>query len=211
MLRKVDEKLLACFLSSRKKKSMLLSQFEASAKEFIPELSEALILNCPFLEIKGRFILLSEEGERNKDQVYRKHYVLNRFARNLLNLNEHDSFIFDLNMIGIVDEYLLERFCVLIGHVSSGGPKGECCLIAEQTDFEKVIPLYKLPINNNAVIIYLSNENSPVPARLINLGVYPGAKIKLKQIFPAYVLELKDNIVAIESQLAKCIYVKLVK
>lgn len=210
-LKKIDEILFAGFVSFAKKESLSIASFQSKVSEFIPEVNESLIRNCPYLQIKGKYISLSEDGKNKQFLMYRKIYVLNQFAKNQLSLNEKDALKYILNAISMIDEYLLERFCVLTGHVHGKGPKGECCVIAEKTNFEKIVPLYKLAVNNSAIITYIKNEKGAMSARLQALGVTPGARLKLKQIFPAYILELEGGVIAIERDLARNIFVKLEK
>jgi len=210
-LKKIDDVLFAGFVSFTKKESISLVRFQSNIEAFIPEVNESLIRNCPFLQIKGKYISLSEEGKNKQFSMYRTLFVLNQFAKNQLCLNEKDALQFILNTIPTVDDYLLERFCVLIGHVHGKGPKGECCVIAEKTNFEKIVPLYKLSVNNTAVITYIKNEKGAMSARLQSMGVTPGARVTLKQIFPAYMLELEEGVIAIERDLARNVFVKLEK
>ncbi len=211
VLASIDETLFACLLAFSKRGGMPLNSFLQKAQDFVPSVNESIVKNNPFLKVDKKNVSFSEQGKNRQFTTYRKLYVLNQFARKQLNLGEKDALSFNLKIIPFVDDYLLERLCVLVGHIHGSGPKGECCIIAKKTDYERVIPLYKLAVNQDAEILFIKTEDGELSSRLVSQGVAPGSKLRLKQIFPAYVLSLEDGAIALEGSLAKSIYVKILK
>ena len=211
VLASIEETLFACLLSFSKRGSMPLPSFLVKAQDFVPSVNESIVKNNPFLKVEKKLVSFSEKGKNHKFTIYRKLYVLNQFARKQLSLGEKDALSFNLKIIPFIDDYLLERLCVLVGHIHGSGPKGECCIIAKKTDYERVIPLYKLAVNQAAEILFIKTEAGELSSRLVSQGMAPGTKIRLTQIFPAYVLSLADGSIALEAALAKSIYVKILK
>ena len=69
-------------------------------------------------------------------------------------------------------------------------------------------PLDQMPIGQEVEVAYIA---LPEPARLVhlaNLGLRPGARVRLQQKTPAAVVRVGGTTLAIEPEIAGAIYVK---
>jgi len=70
-----------------------------------------------------------------------------------------------------------------------------------------VLPLSDAEIGTNAKIVYILPSLELRLSKLTNLGVIPGNKIHIKQKSPAFVITIEESTIAIDSDVAKEIFV----
>lgn len=70
------------------------------------------------------------------------------------------------------------------------------------------LPLTALRVGEGGYVRQLPATDPPLAQKLLALGVMPGAFVKVIQRFPAYVLQVGYTQIAIDHQLARCIWVQ---
>jgi DtxR family Mn-dependent transcriptional regulator len=90
-------------------------------------------------------------------------------------------------------------------------PRGACCARAERVLEPLVRPLTNLDAGDEARIVYIVPTDSDQLVRLSNLGIVPGATVRLQQRRPAYVLTLGETSLALDTEVGREIYVRKVE
>ncbi|MDO8446644.1 MAG: FeoA family protein [Deltaproteobacteria bacterium] len=73
-----------------------------------------------------------------------------------------------------------------------------------------VTPLNELQPGEEGRIVFIAPKNHARLDRLSIMGIMPGSIIRLHQKRPSYVLEIGETTLAVDSDIAKEIYVKRV-
>jgi DtxR family Mn-dependent transcriptional regulator len=115
----------------------------------------------------------------------------------------------------VLDAAMTDSICTFLGHPKTcphgkAIPPGPCCSTLSRTLEPLVQPLDRLPVGQEARIVYIAPRE---PARLVRLstfGIVPGATLRLQQRSPAAVLRIGETTLAVEPELAGEIYVKRV-
>ena len=71
-----------------------------------------------------------------------------------------------------------------------------------------VVPLTELRSNQEGEIAYIQTGDSKKMQKLMAMGVLPGNRIKLLQLFPTYIFRVGFSEFAIDTQMAKEIFVR---
>lgn len=74
---------------------------------------------------------------------------------------------------------------------------------------EGLLPLVALRVGEVATIRELRVHDPAVTQKLLALGVVPGARVRVVQRFPAYVLEVGFAQIAVDHHIAKAVCVEL--
>jgi DtxR family transcriptional regulator, Mn-dependent transcriptional regulator len=134
--------------------------------------------------------------------------VMKAFCQDILELSqketdEHIRMVFE----GLTDP-VIEHYCSLIGHARKEIVPGECCRRAKIEVSEKIIPLSRLPVNTPARIMYVKTTLGATMVKLFDLGLYPGKTVRIHQLYPAYIVVVDQQEIALESAVAEVIFVK---
>jgi DtxR family Mn-dependent transcriptional regulator len=86
-------------------------------------------------------------------------------------------------------------------------PEGECCRQGTQAVESSVVSLTELRVGEQARVAYVYASSDQQLHRLDNLLLRPGARIKLHQRSPSFVVECEGSLVAIDDRVAANIHV----
>ena len=186
--------------------------------------SEVTVLDAALAELSrrglvrveaGRFTLTSEGRELARRQV-RRHRLAEVLFTTVLEVRDESA----VNRTACVMEHVLgaglaDAICAFLGHPRSCPhgkpiPQGPCCRELSQTIEPLVQPLDRLPAGSEGRIVYIVPRERDRLARLTNLGIVPGAHVRIQQKVPAFVLTLGETTLAVDPAIAGEIYVKKV-
>jgi len=167
------------------------------------------LTSCDFLKNSGSSVFLSKEGLLAGKQAERTIAVLKIFCTKILGLTTQETQIYLQELVPHLTPHLLEKYCSLIGHGHAHNiTTGVCCEQARIYNAETVMPLSRLPLNTPASVVYVQTALQPSLVKLYDLGIHPGRTIRIKQLYPAYILSTEQGKVALDSALAKFIFVQ---
>ncbi len=186
--------------------------------------SEVTVLDAVLAELSrrglarvaaGRVALTSEGRELAKRQV-RRHRLAEVLFTTVLEVRDESA----VNRTACVMEHVLgaglaDAICSFLGHPRACPhgkpiPPGPCCHELAQTIEPLVQPLDRLPAGTEGRIVYIVPRERERLARLTNLGIVPGARVRVQQKVPAFVLALGETTLAVDPAIAGEIYVKRV-
>jgi DtxR family Mn-dependent transcriptional regulator len=113
----------------------------------------------------------------------------------------------------LLNEGVDTKICTMLNHPATCPhgkqiPKGECCIEAERQGDIGVVPLTELKSNQEGEIAYIQTGDSKKMQKLMAMGVLPGNRILLMQTFPTYIFRVGFSEFAIDSQMAREIFVR---
>ena len=161
----------------------------------------------------GRVTLTSEGRELARRQV-RRHRLAEVLFTTVLDVRDETA----VNRTACVMEHVLgaglaDAICSFLGHPKACPhgkpiPAGPCCRELSQTIEPLVQPLDRLPAGTESRIVYIVPRERERLSRLTNMGIVPGARIRVHQKVPAFVLALGETTLAVDPAIAGEIYVK---
>lgn len=113
----------------------------------------------------------------------------------------------------VLDAALTDSICAFLGHPKTCPhgktvPPGECCRSLTSPIEPLVQPLLKLPVGQEARVVYIVGRETDRLVKLSNLGLVPGARVQLHQASPAAVVRIGETTVALDPAIAAEIYVR---
>lgn len=155
-------------------------------------------------------VKLTEEGEKRARDIIRRHRLAERLFADVLDIQNFEADACRLEHA--LSHESEQAICTLLGHPprcphGKEIPKGECCSVFTR----KVAPLTQrlsdTEAGRQARVMFIQGESVD---RLGTMGLLPGSVVRLVQKKPAFVIEIDETTVAIDSDIAGNIYVKTV-
>jgi DtxR family Mn-dependent transcriptional regulator len=159
-------------------------------------------------------VTLTPAGRRLAERQVRRHRLAESLFTTVLEVADDAS----VNRTACVIEHVLDAgmtdsICAFLGHprLCPHGkpiPAGPCCRSLVRTSEPLVQPLDRIPVGEQARVVYIAPRE---PARLVqlsSLGVVPGATVVFQQRSPAAVIRIGETTLAVEPEVAGEIYVK---
>lgn len=163
------------------------------------------------VRISGRAISLTTEGKAHALPVIRRHRIAERLLVDVLGMPfdaiEESACEYEHTLA----PGLTEAICTLLGHPrecphGSPIPEGDCCRRSERSVESFVKPLNEMEIGDSVRISFIRKEDPVLIGKLVSFGVSPGKTIKIRQKFPAYVIQIENSQIALEQDIAADIY-----
>lgn len=163
--------------------------------------------------VTGDKIQFTEKGNKMAKALIRRLRLAERLFTDVFEMRG-DSVINDAcKMEHILSEELTDSVCTFLGHPQTCPhgkpiPRGECCK-KYKIDVEPVVTrLSEFEVGLCGKITFIVPTNASRLSKLNSLGITAGSVIKLIQRKPSYVIQVDETTVAIDSDIAKEIYVK---
>ena len=158
-------------------------------------------------------IVLTEKGTSEGRKVVRRHRLAERLLVDVLNVKEDQINETACEFEHIIHKGIDNKICVLLGHPRSCPhgypiPRGECCRRKEK-EARAVSPLSELSPGQTGNVAYIQTSDSKTLQKITALGVLPGMNIRLLQNFPAFLFETGNSQFAIDEEIAKDIFVRI--
>ncbi len=167
------------------------------------------------LNISGENIEFKEKGETRARDLTRRHRLTERMFYDVLEVGMGESEYAACEIEHFLSPSATDSVCSFLGHPPTCPhgkpiPRGKCCS-KYRYDFKPlVMQLKDLEVGKKGRIVFISPTEDARLERLASLGIIPGGIIKLKQKKPSFVLKIDETSLAIDSAIAKNIYVKQV-
>jgi DtxR family Mn-dependent transcriptional regulator len=163
------------------------------------------------VKISGRAISLTSDGKAHALPVIRRHRIAERLLVDVLGMPfdaiEESACEYEHTLA----PGLTEAICTLLGHPrecphGSPIPEGDCCRRSERSVESFVKPLNEMEIGDSVRVSFIRKEDPVLIGKLVSFGVSPGKTIKIRQKFPAYVIQIENSQIALEQDIAADIY-----
>jgi len=157
---------------------------------------------------------LTGQGRRLAESVVRRHRLAELLFSAVLDIKDDRT----VNRTACVMEHVLspdvtDSVCAFLGHPKScphgkSIPAGPCCRSFSNAVAPLVQPLDRLAVGDQGRIAYIVPRDAERLVRLSDLGVIPGATIRLRQKRPAIVIGIGETTLALDREIAEELYVK---
>lgn len=161
-------------------------------------------------------VQLTPQGRELAARQVRRHRLAEALFTTVLEVHDDEA----VNQTACVMEHVLsggiaDSICAFLGHpvICPHGkpiPSGACCRSFTRTVQPLVQPVDQLAIGEEGRVVFISPRVPDRMTKLSNLGVVPGATVRLQQRKPAAVLRVGETTLALDSEAAGEIYVKKV-
>ncbi len=164
------------------------------------------------VKVNNNDVSLTEKGRQRAMKIVRRHRLAEVLFHEVFDLEKEKLEGPACTFEHIISEELVDRICSFLGHPTHCPhgmpiPRGECC----KTFIREIKPLVErlsdMPPGTMSTIHYIVPSSKRLLHKLTSLGLHPGAKIKLVQKSPAFVVEINGTIVAVDKAIADNVYV----
>jgi DtxR family Mn-dependent transcriptional regulator len=178
------------------------------SKELLATLSSEGLLSVD----DPKQIRLLPKGRQLAEQIIRRHRLAERLICDVLGSPVDESEIAACEYEHLLAEGITNSICTLLGHPrycphNKPIPEGDCCRQARDKLKPIVVSCDQLRVGESARVAYFSTREHSRLLKLSALGISPGITVKLIQKWPAYVVQCEETEIALESDVAKNIYV----
>lgn len=165
------------------------------------------------IEIRQGMIYFRPEGREEGKMTIRRHRLAERLMMDVLNIRGDDGEFKACQFEHLLNEGADVKVCTMLNHPTTCPhgkpiPPGECCHKAKAQGDLGVVPLTEFKSGQEGEIAYIQTEDNKKMQKLMAMGVLPGNKIVLEQAYPSYIFRVGYSEFAIDSNLAKEIFVR---
>jgi DtxR family Mn-dependent transcriptional regulator len=186
-----------------------LEEVGASAGE--PAISE--LTSHAYIELKDGRVHFRPEGRMEGEKTIRRHRLAERLMMDVLNIRGDSAELKACQFEHLLNEGVDTKVCTMLNHPTTCPhgkriPPGECCEEARNSGDLGVVPLTELKAGEEGEIAYILTEDNKKMQKLMAMGVLPGNRISLMQSFPSYIFRVGYSEFAIDTAMAREIFVR---
>ena len=161
----------------------------------------------------GNHLAWTAEGEAGSRSITRRHRLAERLLSDVFLLAGPDVESSACRFEHILSPEVEESICAFLGHppICPHGrpiPSGRCCGKFSSDVRALVVPLRELQAGDAAKIVFISTKDSARLEKLGLFGIMPDNEIILRQKHPTFVVQSAQTEIAIDSEIAREIFVK---
>ena len=165
------------------------------------------------IEIRQGMVYFRPEGREEGRMTIRRHRLAERLMMDVLNIRGEDGNHQACQFEHLLNEGVDVKVCAMLNHPTTcphGNPipPGECCHQARADGDLGVVPLTEFKSGQEGEIAYIQTEDNKKMQKLMAMGVLPGNRIILTQAYPSYIFRVGYSEFAIDSNLAREIFVR---
>jgi len=166
-----------------------------------------------FIEVKEGRVYFRQEGKEEGRKTIRRHRLAERLMMDVFNIHGETGNDKACQFEHLLNEGVDVKICTMLNHPATCPhgkpiPPGDCCVEARQKGDLGVVPLTELKSNEEGEIAYIQTEDNKKMQKLMAMGVLPGNRIVLIQSFPSYIFRVGFSEFAIDTNMAREIFVR---
>lgn len=171
------------------------------------------LIGHAYIELKGERLQFRPEGRIEGEKTIRRHRLAERLMMDVLNIRGDSAEIKACQFEHLLNEGVDTKVCTMLNHPATCPhgkriPPGDCCNEARKSGDLGVVPLTELKSKEEGEIAYILTEDNKKMQKLMAMGVLPGNRIVLMQSFPSYIFRVGYSEFAIDTAMAKEIFVR---
>lgn len=165
------------------------------------------------IEVKDGMVYFCPKGKSEGRMTIRRHRLAERLMMDVLNIRGEEGDNKACLFEHLLNEGVDIKVCTMLNHPTRCPhgkpiPPGECCAEASKHGDLGVVPLTEFKSGQEGEIAYIQTDDNKKMQKLMAMGVLPGNRILLVQVFPSYIFRVGFSEFAIDSNLAKEIFVR---
>ncbi len=166
-----------------------------------------------FIEVREGRVYFRPEGKEEGRRTIRRHRLAERLMMDVLNIRGETAEDKACQFEHLLNEGVDTKVCTMLNHPTTCPhgkpiPPGDCCDEAKKSGDLGVVPLTELKSGEEGEIAYIQTEDSKKMQKLMAMGVLPGNRIALTQTFPSYIFRVGFSEFAIDTAMAREIFVR---
>ncbi|HEX9022549.1 MAG TPA: metal-dependent transcriptional regulator [Geobacteraceae bacterium] len=166
-----------------------------------------------FIEVKDGRVYLRQEGKEEGRKTVRRHRLAERLMMDVFKIHGETGNDKACQFEHLLNEGVDVKVCTMLNHPVTCPhgkpiPPGDCCDEARRSGDLGVVPLTELKSNEEGEIAYIQTDDSKKMQKLMAMGVLPGNRIVLMQTFPSYIFRVGFSEFAIDTNMAREIFVR---
>jgi DtxR family Mn-dependent transcriptional regulator len=167
-------------------------------------------------EVRKGMLYIRPEGREVGRMTVRRHRLAERLMMDVFNIRGDDADLFACQFEHLLKGGVDIKLCTMLNHPVTCPhgkliPPGECCAEARQKGDLGVVPLTEFRSGQEGEIAYIQTDDSKKMQKLMAMGVLPGNRIMLAQSFPSYIFRVGFSEFAIDTALAREIFVRRIE
>ncbi|MFH1772051.1 MAG: metal-dependent transcriptional regulator [Candidatus Omnitrophota bacterium] len=171
------------------------------------------MIEAGYIRQSGNKVSFTDKGSKLAKDVIRRQRLAERLLIDVLEIKKESVDSIACEFEHIISQEVEKSICILLGHPKicphgSRIPAGDCCRAQQPSVASIVVTLDKLKSGETSKVVYMVTHGHPELHKLLSLGVVPGVVIKIHQTFPTFVIEVDQQQIALDSEIAREIYVK---
>jgi DtxR family Mn-dependent transcriptional regulator len=165
------------------------------------------------IEMRDGRVYLRPEGKEEGRKIIRRFRLAERLMMDVFNIRGEQAKEKACQFEHLLDEGVDTKVCTMLNHPETCPhgkriPPGECCVEARRSGDLGVVPLTELKPGDEGEIAYIQTEDDKKMQKLMAMGVLPGNRIRLSQAFPSYIFRVGYSEFAIDTNMAREIFVR---
>lgn len=165
------------------------------------------------VEIRQGMVYFLPLGRDEGRMTIRRHRLAERLMMDVLNIRGEAGDNKACQFEHLLNDGVDTRLCTMLNHPTTCPhgkpiPPGSCCEEARAQGDLGVVPLTEFKSGQEGEIAYILTGDNKKMQKLMAMGVLPGNRITLMQTFPSYIFRVGYSEFAIDSNLAKEIFVR---
>lgn len=165
------------------------------------------------VEIRQGMVYFRPEGREEGQTTIRRHRLAERLMIDVLNIRGDAGDYKACQFEHLLNEGVDTKVCTMLNHPTTCPhgkhiPPGDCCSEARAQGDLGVVPLTEFKSGQEGEIAYIQTEDNKKMQKLMAMGVLPGNRIVLVQSFPSHIFRVGFSEFAIDTNLAREIFVR---
>ncbi len=165
------------------------------------------------IEVRKGMVYFRPEGREEGKVTIRRHRLAERLMMDVLNIRGDEGEDKACQFEHLLNEGADVKVCTMLNHPATCPhgkpiPPGTCCDDARAQGDLGIVPLTEFKSGQQGEIAYIQTEDNKKMQKLMAMGVLPGNKITLVQSFPSYIFRVGYSEFAIDTNLAREIFVR---
>lgn len=167
------------------------------------------------VEVRHGMLYFRQEGREEGQKTIRRHRLAERLMMDVFNIKGEEGDSKACQFEHLLNEGVDTKLCTMLNHPATCPhgkpiPPGDCCVAARHSGDLGVVPLTEFKSGQEGEIAYIQTDDSKKMQKLMAMGVLPGNRIILVQSFPSYIFRVGFSEFAIDTALAREIFVRRV-
>ncbi len=181
---------------------------DPNARDVVGALAEKKLVS-----VEDDKVALTPDGDRTAREIVRRCRLAETLLAQVLDLEDREVRASACKFEHVLSPRVTERICTFLGHppVCPHGkpvPRGACCARAETKLEPLVVRLADVPVGADTIVVFVAPSVHQTLDRLSGFGIVPGSTLRLHQKKPSYVVQAGETTVALDTEIARQIYVK---
>jgi DtxR family Mn-dependent transcriptional regulator len=208
---KAEEVLEALWIAVEEEGSAFLDPQEMHFPQDDPVYRE--LASRSLVEFRQGMLYFRPEGREEGKMTIRRHRLAERLMMDVLNIRGDAGEYKACQFEHLLNEGADLKVCTMLNHPATCPhgkpiPPGDCCLQAQAQGDLGVVPLTEFKSGQEGEIAYIQTRDNKKMQKLMAMGVLPGNRIVLVQSFPSHIFRVGFSEFAIDTNLAREIFVR---